>query len=96
VLTLSGDVITDAVRTTGAEGDAQQPPAGLGVFQATENLEATAGVDVTGDTTTGHSTGSGNTLSSSTEQKLFGTHSLKVVYGGADSTYLSTAVRLPS
>lgn len=94
-LTLSGNEVTDATRTTASEGDAETPPAGIGVFQATENLEATAGIDVSGETTTGHTTGSGNTLSASTEQHLFGTHSLKAVYGG-DPVLLSTALTLPS
>jgi hypothetical protein len=94
-LTLTGGVITDTIRTTGTEGDAVGTPGGLGFFAATTNLLASGGADVSGESgTTGFTTGSGNTLSSSTSEHNFGTHSLKVVLGG-NPVLLSAEVTLP-
>src|SRR3990167_10940935 len=56
-LTFTGGLITDAVRTTGEEGDGQTPPAGVGIWPAATNIVtqsipgalATTGVTKAGD-----------------------------------------------
>lgn len=94
-VTLSGNEITDAVRTTGTAGDGVAPPdSSMGIWQAATNLEASAGADVSfAAATTGYTTGGTNTIASSTEQAKFETHSCKATYQN-NATLLDIALTL--
>src|SRR5690606_38265908 len=48
-LTFSGDLITDAVREAGVEGDGLTPPAGVGPWPAATNLVTNGGFETNTD-----------------------------------------------
>ena len=81
-LTTSGGLITDAVRTTGAEGDGLTPPAGVGIWPAATNLVTNGGFETN---TTGWSTtspgfwlASGGSFTRVTNESKFGTASARL------------------
>lgn len=73
-LTFTGDLITDAVRAAGVEGDGLTPPAGVGVWPAATNLVTNGGFETN---TTGW-VGTRATLARSTVQSKFGAASMLV------------------
>ncbi len=93
-LTVSGNEITDATRAAGVQGDGLTAPAGFGIWEATTNLENSAGADVSFETgTTGYTTGGTNTIASSATQAKFGSKSCKATYSN-DATLLDIALTL--
>lgn len=97
LLTLT-NVIDDATRAAALEGDGRQGDGSISVWEANENLEATAGGDVSFEAgTTGYTTGAGNSIALDPSQFKGGTKSVKATYGGSgDRTLLSFHLTLPS
>ncbi len=73
-LTFTGDLITDAVREAGEEGDGLTPPAGVGIWPAATNLITNGGFE-TNFTGWVAENESGGTSGRSTDASLFGSAS---------------------
>lgn len=94
VLTLSGNEITDAVRTAGVQGDGAAVPGGVGIWPARSNLCANGGFEAD---LTGWASGSAYAITDSADQAKFGTKSLKSTYGsGSDTNIADYAITLPA
>jgi hypothetical protein len=95
-LLVTGGVITDAVRATGTSGDARPGDGSMGVWEEAENLEATAGADVSFEAgTTGYTKGGTNTIASSAARARGGAKSCLATYSNHPKL-LSIALVLPS
>lgn len=83
-LTLSGNEITDAVRTTGTEGDGLAVPAGMGVWEASDNLLDEAGIEVSFETDLNgwNQTGNAEIRSRITSNAQFGVGSMQLLHDG--------------
>lgn len=93
-LTVSGNEITDALRALGVQGDGLAADSSYGVWEATTNLENSAGADVSFESgTAGYTTGGTNTIASSAEQFKFGAKSCKATYQD-NATLLDIALTL--
>jgi len=75
VLTFTGGLITDAVRTAGVEGDGLTSPAGVGIWPAATNLITNGGLETN---TTGWSAIGDGVIARSTAQAKFGAASLRL------------------
>ncbi|MDP3991474.1 MAG: Ig-like domain-containing protein [Candidatus Colwellbacteria bacterium] len=84
-LTVSGNEITDATRTTNTQGDGRTTESSFGMWEASTNRITNGGLETN---TTGWTTGGTNILARSTTQAKFGVASAKVTY--ADSATLLT------
>ena len=93
-LTVSGNEITDATRTTNTQGDGRTPPdSSYGIWEATTNLVTNGGFE---SNTTGWAnnwagnSGGASTIAQSSTQTKFGTHSLSVaVTGNSQGAYFA-------
>ncbi len=82
-LTVSGNEITDAVRTTGTQGDGRTPPdSSTGIWEAMTNLVTNGGFETNA---TGW-TPVGSTVTRVTSQAKFGSASGEIVTDGAAAT----------
>lgn len=80
LLTLSGGLITDAVRRAGVEGDGRAPSDySIGVWPAISNLEQAADVSFEAGTA-GYTTGGTNTIDDDATQAKFGAKSCLAIY----------------
>lgn len=93
-LTVTGGVIFDADRALGVQGDGRTSDSSASIWEATTNLENSAGADVSFESgTTGYTTGGTNTIESSSEQFKFGAKACKATYQD-DVTLLDIALAL--
>lgn len=93
-VTLSGNEITDVVRSASVTGDGRSPEGSMGIWRAATNLENSAGADVSFETTTtGYTTGGTNTIASDAAQAKFAAKSCKATYQDS-ATLLDIALTL--
>jgi len=77
-LTVSGNEITDATRTTNTQGDGRAvPDSSYGIWEGTTNLVSNGGMETNA---TGWTAGGSNTVTRDTSRAKFGSASLKAAY----------------
>jgi len=91
-LTFTGDLITDAVRTAGVEGDGLTPPAGVGIWPAATNLVTNGGFETN---TTGW-TATGGSFARDTTRQFFGVASGRMTVLTDSDSVASAALTVSS
>lgn len=83
-VTLSGDLVTDAIRTTNTDGDGRTPPDGsVGIYPAYSNLGTNGNA---ASNTTGWNTGGVGAISRITNDNKFGASAFKLIHSGSGAS----------